>query len=72
VSEQWRRSTTARVARFCELFPPDEYADAALLELGMRFAMALLDGVALRGLVIQPIETRSVELSTTVARALCR
>ena len=51
-----------------ELFPPNEYADAALLELGMRFAVSLLDGVALRGLVMKPVDARPVQLLKTILR----
>ena len=51
-----------------ELFPPDEYADAALLEAGMRFVVALMDGVALRGLVMKPLDERPVELLKTIMR----
>lgn len=55
---------------FRELFPPDEYPDAAFLELGMRFALSVMDGVALRGLVIQPVDTGPIEVLKTVARQL--
>ena len=51
-----------------ELFPPNEYADSARLELGMRFAVALMDGVALRGLVMKPIDAGPVELLKAVLR----
>ena len=51
-----------------ELFPPIEYADAALLELGMRFAVSLMDGVALRGLVMKPVDARPVQLLKAVLR----
>lgn len=49
-----------------ELFPPDEYAGAAQLELGLRFAVALMDGVALRGLVMKPVDDRPVQLLKTI------
>lgn len=49
-----------------ELFPPDESADPAQLELGMRFAVSLMDGVALRGLVMKPVDDRPVELLKTI------
>jgi AcrR family transcriptional regulator len=49
-----------------ELFPLDEYADSAQLELGMRFAVALMDGVALRGLIMTPVDERPVELLKTI------
>lgn len=55
---------------FRELFPPDDYPGAALVEGGMRFAMSVMDGVALRGLVIQPIDAGPVELLKTIARQL--
>lgn len=55
---------------FRELFPPDEYPDSAFLEVGMRFAMSVMDGVALRGLVIQPVDTGPVEVLKTIARQL--
>lgn len=51
-----------------ELFLPDEYVDGARLELGMRFAVALMDGVALRGLVMKPVDARPVELLKTIVR----
>ena len=51
-----------------ELFPPGEYADPALLEVGMRFAVALMDGVALRGLVMKPTDARPVDLLKTILR----
>ena len=51
-----------------ELFPPDENVDAARLELGMRFAVSLMDGVALRGLVMQPVDRRPVDLLKTIVR----
>ena len=51
-----------------ELFPPDEYADAAQLEVGLRFVVALMDGVALRGLVMAPFDDRPVELLKTILR----
>ncbi len=55
---------------FRELFPPNDYPGAAFLEDGMRFAMSVMDGVALRGLVIQPVDTGPVELLKTIARQL--
>lgn len=52
-----------------ELFPPDEYGgDEALLEVGLRFVVALLDGVALRGLVMKSVDARPVELLKAVLR----
>jgi len=51
-----------------ELFPADEYPDAALLEDGMRFAFSVMDGVALRGLVVQPVDERPIDLLKTIAR----
>lgn len=53
-----------------ELFSPDEYADGPLLELAMRFAVSLMDGVALRGLVIQPVDSGPVDLLKTIAPQL--
>jgi AcrR family transcriptional regulator len=53
---------------FQELFPADEYPDANFLEHGMRFALVLLDGLALRGLVVRPLDTTPVELLKDVAR----
>lgn len=51
-----------------ELFPPDENVDAARLGLGMRFAVSLMDGVALRGLVMQPVDRRPVDLLKAIVR----
>jgi AcrR family transcriptional regulator len=53
---------------FAELFPSDEYPDARFLQYGMRFAMSLMDGVALRGLVVQPVDTIQIELLKALAR----
>jgi len=53
---------------FAELFGPDDYPDARFLQFGMRFAMSLMDGVALRGLVVQPVDTTPIELLKTIAR----
>lgn len=55
---------------FLELFPPDEYPDPAFLEMGMRFAVSLLDGVALRGLVVKPVDARPVELLKAIAHQM--
>lgn len=55
---------------FRELFPPDEYPDAGFLDAGMRFALSVMDGVALRGLVIGPVDTGPIELMKTLARQL--
>lgn len=55
---------------FAELFPAEEYPGAPFRQFGMRFAMSLMDGVALRGLVVQPAETVQIELLKTVARQL--
>jgi AcrR family transcriptional regulator len=55
---------------FADLFPPSEYPDARFLQYGMRFAMSLMDGVALRSLVVQPVESVHIELLKTVARQL--
>ncbi len=54
---------------FGELFPPDEYPDAGFLAAGMVFAFAVMDGVALRGLV-QPVDTSPIEILKGVARDL--
>lgn len=48
-----------------QLFPPHEYADSAVIEVGMRFAAALMDGVAVRGLVMRPTDARPVGLLKT-------
>jgi AcrR family transcriptional regulator len=53
---------------FRELFPAEEYPDANFLEHGMRFALVLLDGLALRGLVVRPVDTTPVEMLKDVAR----
>ena len=52
---------------FAELFSPDDYPDPRFVQFGMRFAMSLMDGVALRGLVV-PVDTTQIELLKTVAR----
>jgi AcrR family transcriptional regulator len=54
---------------FGELFPPEEYPDAGFLAEGMGFAFAVMDGVALRGLV-QPVDTSPIEILKGVARDL--
>jgi AcrR family transcriptional regulator len=53
---------------FAELFPPAEYPDARFLQFGMRFAMSLMDGVALRGLVVQPVDDEPIESLKIIAR----
>ena len=63
MEDEYDRASSEIVA---ELFPIDEYADAAQLELGLRFAVALMDGVALRGLVMKPVDERPVELLKTI------
>ena len=63
MEEEYERGSRAI---FLELFPPDEYP-RAFLELGMRFAISLLDGVALRGLVIRPPDPTPVELLKAIA-----
>jgi AcrR family transcriptional regulator len=50
-----------------ELFPADEYGDTERLEVGLRFVVALLDGVALRGIVVKPVDARPVDLLKTLA-----
>ena len=52
---------------FSELFPPDEHARTEFLQHGMRFAFALMDGVALRGLVL-PVDATPVHLLKAIAR----
>ena len=51
-----------------ELFPPDGHSDAEALEVAMRFAVALMDGVALRGLVMKPVDSRPVDLLKSILR----
>ena len=53
---------------FRDLFPPEEYPDAGFLEQGMRFAFALMDGIALRGLVLRPVDATPVEMLKGIAR----
>ena len=53
---------------FAELFGPDDYPDARFFEFGMRFAMSLMDGVALRGLVVKPVDTTPIEMLKTLTR----
>lgn len=53
-----------------ELFPPEEHPAAPFLELGMRFAASLMDGVALRGLVVRPADVRQIQLLKTIAHQL--
>lgn len=55
---------------FRELFPAEEYPDADFLAQGMRFAMSLMDGVALRGLVLRPVDATPVEMLKVVARQM--
>ena len=55
---------------FRELFPPSEYPDPTFLEAGLRFAFSIMDGVALRGLVVKPVDTSPIELLKTVARLM--
>jgi AcrR family transcriptional regulator len=64
---EWAHSTQEV---FRELFPPSEYPDAAFLEHGMRFAFCVMDGVALRGLVMQPPDVAPIELLKDIARQL--
>lgn len=54
---------------FAELFPPEEYPDAGFLEAGMTFAFAVMDGVALHGL-LKPADTAPIEILKAVARQL--
>ena len=53
-----------------EVFPHDEYMEPVQLELGLRFGVALMDGVALRGLVMKPVDDRPVELLRTMLHQL--
>ena len=51
---------------FAELFPPDAgYPE--LLTDSFRFTMALMDGVALRGLVVEPTDSQPIEMLKAVA-----
>lgn len=51
---------------FAELFAPDAgYPD--LLADSFRFTMALMDGVALRGLVVEPTDSQPIEMLKAVA-----
>ena len=53
---------------FRELFPAADYPRAEFLEHGLRFAFSLMDGVALRGLIVQPIDATPVHLLKEIAR----
>jgi len=55
---------------FRELFPPSEYPDAAFLLQGMKFAFAVMDGVALRGLVLRPVDASPIQLLKDIARMI--
>ena len=54
---------------FDELFPPERYASAPFLESGMGFAFAVMEGVALRGLV-RPVDLAPVEMLKSIAGRL--
>lgn len=56
----------ASIEILAELFPPAGDIDSAQLEVGMRFAVALMDGVALRGLIMKPVDDRPIELLKAV------
>lgn len=51
---------------FAELFPA-EAGYPELLADGFRFTMALMDGVALRGLVVEPTDRQPIEMLKAVA-----
>ena len=54
---------------FDELFPSERYASAPFLESGMGFAFAVMEGVALRGLV-RPVDLAPVEMLKSIAGRL--
>jgi AcrR family transcriptional regulator len=56
---------------FDELFPAGRYPSTAFLESGMGFAFAVMEGVALRGLV-RPVDLAPVEMLKSVAGRLVR
>ncbi len=53
---------------FQELFPASEYPDARFLAGGLRFAMSVMDGVALRGLIVKDADTTPIELLKAITR----
>ena len=53
-----------------ELFPHEVYPDTEALEVAMRFAVSLMDGLALRALVVQPIDARPIELLRSIAHTM--
>lgn len=53
-----------------ELFPSDRYPDTEALEVAMRFAVSLMDGVALRALVVQPVDTRPIEMLRAIVHTM--
>ncbi len=66
VSDEFTRSSREM---FSELFPGDEYPDAGFLADGMGFAFAVMNGVALRGLV-HPVDESPITILKDVARLL--
>ena len=56
---------------FDELFPAEQYPSPAFLDAGMGFAFAVMEGVALRGLV-RPVDLAPVELLKSIAGRLVR
>lgn len=51
---------------FAELFPADASYPEQLTD-SFRFTMALMDGVALRGLIVEPTDSQPIEMLKTVA-----
>jgi AcrR family transcriptional regulator len=56
---------------FDELFPAGRYPSPAFFESGMAFAFAVMEGVALRGLV-RPADLAPVEMLKSIAEQLVR
>jgi AcrR family transcriptional regulator len=53
---------------FRELFPPSAYSDDEFLRVGLRFAMSLVDGIALRSLGIKPPDVDLLDVLKVIAR----
>lgn len=53
---------------FLELFPPEQYADTGLTEASMRFAFNVMEGVALKSIAGDPVDTTSIDVLKAVAR----
>lgn len=53
---------------FQDLVPPQEAGSPEFFAGGLRFTMALMDGVALRGLIVAPTDSQPIELLKNVAR----